>query len=58
MYRNKKPLLECRGCGLNLGDHCAISQTPGEKWRKNKCSAYNSKKLIIAYGKMLLRPIV
>lgn len=56
--RNTKPLLKCSGCGLNLGDHCAICQTPSDKWLKNKCSAYNNKKLIIAYGKMLLRPIV
>lgn len=49
MIKWQKPVRKCSGCKLNLGDRCAIFESPRDKWRRGRCSGYNNPKLIKKY---------
>ncbi|MGR3311193.1 MAG: hypothetical protein ACUZ77_10520 [Candidatus Brocadiales bacterium] len=46
MNINSKPVRKCHGCKLNLGDSCAVYDSPHNKWHNSKCSGYNNPELI------------
>lgn len=48
-----KPVRECVGCALNLGNRCAVFRHPAVQWRHGKCEGFNNARLISRYEKML-----
>ena len=49
MKRTSKPVRNCHGCGLNLGDHCALYDSPHEMWRRRKCPGFGNEELLREY---------
>lgn len=46
MIKWLKPVRKCSDCQLNLGDRCAIFESPRDKWHHGRCSGYNNPELI------------
>ncbi|HMP74244.1 MAG TPA: hypothetical protein PKE55_13370 [Kiritimatiellia bacterium] len=50
-----KPVRECKGCELNLGDKCAIFHHPVLKWKGRNCEGYNNP-MYIRHYELTLKP--
>ncbi|MCS6770749.1 MAG: hypothetical protein NZ740_01840 [Kiritimatiellae bacterium] len=50
-----KPVRQCKGCALNLGDSCAIFLHPSLKWKDRKCEGYNNP-MYIRHYELNLKP--
>jgi hypothetical protein len=48
--KSPKPVKECVGCALNLGDRCAAFPYPVQKWARSDCEGYNNEELIAKYS--------
>jgi len=54
MHRNHKPIRKCHNCPLNLGDRCAIYESPHDQWHdKDKCPGYMNEVLLAEYERTL-----
>jgi hypothetical protein len=49
MQRDRKPIRKCHGCGLNLGDHCAVFESPRRRWHRRICTGYKNDTMLAAY---------
>lgn len=50
-----KPVRQCKGCALNLGDSCAIFHHPSLKWKDRNCEGYNNP-MYIRHYELTLKP--
>jgi len=48
--KSQKPVKQCDGCELNLGNRCAAFHYPVEKWFKRECEGYGNLELAAHYG--------
>jgi len=49
MKLTRKPVKECHGCGLNLGEKCGVYESPHEMWRHRKCSGFKNEAQLAEY---------
>ncbi|MBM4047090.1 MAG: hypothetical protein FJ279_18465 [Planctomycetes bacterium] len=50
MHRTHKPVRKCHGCGLNLGDRCAVYEYPHDQWHNGRnCPGYKNEAMLREY---------
>jgi hypothetical protein len=55
MKRSAKPVRECYGCSLNLGEACGIYGEPREMWHRRRCPGYMNELLTRRYEEAIAR---
>jgi hypothetical protein len=46
---SQKPVHNCHGCGLNLGDHCGMYPVPREMWHERICPGFKNEAMLRQY---------
>ena len=49
MHKSVKPVRECHGCKLNLGDHCGVFPDPHARWQHGVCKGFHNDEMYQQY---------
>jgi len=55
MIQHQKPVRRCHGCGLNLGERCAVYEAPRGMWHHRSCPGYGNDAMLREYQEQLAK---
>mgnify|MGYP001032060846 CR=1 FL=1 len=55
MKRTQKPVRNCHGCGLNLGETCGVYENPHDMWHNRECPGYKNEAMLAEYKERVAR---